>query len=168
VNANGMNATTTGRPRKLESVTFWSVLCAASEKSGAALPVCIVMRKLLLVENEGLRVKNTLCAASPAIGRRGSGNREAARIVQRGLVVSYAPHHARSGEDAGRRPQHPIEPESKGVNMKRFALMAALCLVSAVAQAKGVPFAVEPLQKAQELVKKDSSKHLLIFYTHER
>ena len=51
--------------------------------------------------------------------------------------------------------------------MKRLALMVALCLVSAVAQAKGVPFAVESLQKAQELVKKDASKHLLIFYTSE-
>lgn len=52
--------------------------------------------------------------------------------------------------------------------MKRFALMVALCLVSAVAQAKGVPFAVESLQKAQEIAKKDPSRHLLIFYTHER
>lgn len=51
--------------------------------------------------------------------------------------------------------------------MKRFALMVVLCLMSAVAQAKGVPFAVESLQKAQALAKKDSSKHMLIFYTSE-
>jgi hypothetical protein len=37
VNANGRNDTTVGRPRKLASVTFWSV-CEASVKSGAALP----------------------------------------------------------------------------------------------------------------------------------
>jgi len=38
VKANGMNVTTTGRPRKLARLTFWSV-CDASVKSGAALPV---------------------------------------------------------------------------------------------------------------------------------
>jgi len=33
--------------------------------------------------------------------------------------------------------------------MKRLALFAALCLVSVVVQAKGVPFALESLEKAQ-------------------
>jgi hypothetical protein len=51
--------------------------------------------------------------------------------------------------------------------MKRLLLMAALSLMSAFAYAKGVPFAVESLQKAQQIAKKDSAKHLLIFYTSE-
>src|SRR5262245_34349020 len=39
-----MNATTTGRPRKLASETFWSLLWAASVKSGAAAPALMSMR----------------------------------------------------------------------------------------------------------------------------
>jgi hypothetical protein len=49
--------------------------------------------------------------------------------------------------------------------MKRFAILIALCCMSALAQAKGVPFAVESFGKAQELSKKDGTKHVLVFYT---
>jgi hypothetical protein len=51
--------------------------------------------------------------------------------------------------------------------MKRYALLLALCFVSALAQAKGVPFAVESFQKAQQIAKQASGKHVLVFYTHE-
>jgi hypothetical protein len=51
--------------------------------------------------------------------------------------------------------------------MTRLALFAALCLASALAQAKGVPFALESLQKAQQVSKHDASKHVLVFYTSE-
>ncbi len=51
--------------------------------------------------------------------------------------------------------------------MKRLALILALCVVSTYAQAWGVPFAADSLQKAQESTRKDSSKHLLVFYTSE-
>ena len=51
--------------------------------------------------------------------------------------------------------------------MKRLALFAVLCLMSAVAQAKGVPFALESLEKAQQVSQKDTSKHVLVFYTSE-
>jgi hypothetical protein len=50
--------------------------------------------------------------------------------------------------------------------MKRFAILIALCCMSALAQAKGVPFAVESFGKAQEL-SKSGSKHTLVFYTAE-
>jgi hypothetical protein len=49
--------------------------------------------------------------------------------------------------------------------MKRLALLVMMCCVSALAQAKGVPFAVESFGKAQELSKKDGTKHVLVFYT---
>jgi hypothetical protein len=48
--------------------------------------------------------------------------------------------------------------------MKRFAILVALCCISVLAQAKGVPFAVESFGKAQEL-SKSGSKHTLVFYT---
>jgi hypothetical protein len=51
--------------------------------------------------------------------------------------------------------------------MKRFILLIALCLASAGVQAKGVPFAVESFQKAQQAVKQDASRHVLVFYTSE-
>jgi hypothetical protein len=51
--------------------------------------------------------------------------------------------------------------------MKRIAFLAALFLASAWAQAAGLPFAVESLQKAREVSAKDSSKHVLVFYTSE-
>ena len=50
--------------------------------------------------------------------------------------------------------------------MKRLALLVVLCCISVLAQAKGVPFAVESFGKAQEL-SKSSSKHALVFYTAE-
>ena len=50
--------------------------------------------------------------------------------------------------------------------MKRFALLVVMCCISALAQAKGVPFAVESFGKAQEL-SKSGSKHTLVFYTSE-
>ena len=51
--------------------------------------------------------------------------------------------------------------------MKRYAVLIALCLVSAVTQAKGLPYAVESLQKAQALSKQTGSKHVLVFYSSE-
>ena len=51
--------------------------------------------------------------------------------------------------------------------MKRYALLVALCLASAGVQAKGLPYAVESLQKAQQLSKQDASRHVLVFYTSE-
>jgi Pyruvate/2-oxoacid:ferredoxin oxidoreductase gamma subunit len=51
--------------------------------------------------------------------------------------------------------------------MKRFALLIAMFLVGAWAQAAGLPFAVESLKKAQEASSKDPSKHVLVFYTSE-
>ena len=51
--------------------------------------------------------------------------------------------------------------------MKRFALMAALFLFSNFAHAWGLPYAVDTLEKAQSIAKKDSAKHLLVFYTSE-
>ncbi len=50
--------------------------------------------------------------------------------------------------------------------MKRLALLVVMCCLSALAQAKGVPFAVESFGKAQEL-SKSGSKHTLVFYTAE-
>lgn len=51
--------------------------------------------------------------------------------------------------------------------MKRFALLVAMSLASAFAQAAGLPFAVESLQKAQQISKQDGTKHVLVFYTGE-
>jgi hypothetical protein len=51
--------------------------------------------------------------------------------------------------------------------MKRFILLIALCLASAGVQAKGVPNAVESFPKAQQLVKQDAARHVLVFYTSE-
>jgi len=51
--------------------------------------------------------------------------------------------------------------------MKRFALLVAILLASALAQAGGLPFAVESLQKAREISKNDGTKHVLVFYTSE-
>lgn len=51
--------------------------------------------------------------------------------------------------------------------MKRIALVVAMCVVSAYALAAGVPFAVKSLKAAQDLVKQDSSRHVLVFYTSE-
>ena len=51
--------------------------------------------------------------------------------------------------------------------MKRLILLAALCLFAAAVQAKGVPFAVESLDKAQSLAKQSAQKHVLVFYTSE-
>jgi hypothetical protein len=51
--------------------------------------------------------------------------------------------------------------------MRRFAFLVALLLASAWAQAAGLPFAVESLQKAKETSAQDPSKHVLVFYTSE-
>lgn len=51
--------------------------------------------------------------------------------------------------------------------MKRFALLVAMLLASAWAQAAGLPFAVESLKKAKEASAQDTSKHTLVFYTSE-
>lgn len=50
--------------------------------------------------------------------------------------------------------------------MRRLIFLAAIWLASAVAHAGGLPYAVESLQKAQELSGKDA-KHVLVFYTSE-
>jgi hypothetical protein len=51
--------------------------------------------------------------------------------------------------------------------MKRFVLLVAICLASALAQAGGLPYAVESLKKAQDLSAKNGAKHVLVFYTSE-
>jgi hypothetical protein len=51
--------------------------------------------------------------------------------------------------------------------MRRFALLAAMLLASAWAQAAGLPFAVESLKKAKEVSAQDPSRHVLVFYTSE-
>ena len=51
--------------------------------------------------------------------------------------------------------------------MKRFAVLAAMLLSVAGAQAAGLPFSVESFKKAQELSAQDPSKHVLVFYTSE-
>ena len=46
-------------------------------------------------------------------------------------------------------------------------LMAALLILcwSGLAQAYGLPYAVDSLEKAQALGRKDASRHVLVFYT---
>ena len=51
--------------------------------------------------------------------------------------------------------------------MKRLLVLIALCLASAGVQAKGVPFAMDSFQKAQQAVKQDASRHVLVFYTSD-
>ena len=51
--------------------------------------------------------------------------------------------------------------------MRKLVLLIALCLASALAQAQGLSYAVDSLQKAQQVVKQDSSRHILIFYSSE-
>lgn len=52
--------------------------------------------------------------------------------------------------------------------MKIHALVLAFCIaLPALAQAKGVPYAVGSFEKAQQSAKQDASKHVLVFYTHE-
>ena len=51
--------------------------------------------------------------------------------------------------------------------MKRYALLIALCLAAAAANAKGLPYAVDSLQKAQQVAKQDAGKHVLVFYSSE-
>ena len=51
--------------------------------------------------------------------------------------------------------------------MKRYVLAVMLCLIAGVAQAKGVPFAVKSLADAEAMAQKDSSKHVLVFFTSE-
>jgi hypothetical protein len=51
--------------------------------------------------------------------------------------------------------------------MKRSLAVVALCAFAAIAHAKGVPFAVESLEKAQQIVKQNSAKHVLVFFTSE-
>ena len=51
--------------------------------------------------------------------------------------------------------------------MRRFAVIAAMFLASAGAQAAGLPFAVESLKTAQAATAKDPAKHVLVFYTSE-
>jgi hypothetical protein len=52
-------------------------------------------------------------------------------------------------------------------SIRSCAAVIALCLAAAAAQAKGLPYAVESLQKAQQIAKQGASKHVLVFYTSE-
>ena len=51
--------------------------------------------------------------------------------------------------------------------VRRCAVVIALFLAAAAAHAKGLPYALESLQKAQQIAKQDASKHVLVFYTSE-
>jgi hypothetical protein len=51
--------------------------------------------------------------------------------------------------------------------MRSWIVAIALGLCAAVAQAKGVPFAVGSLEHAQQVAKQESSKHVLVFFTSE-
>ena len=49
--------------------------------------------------------------------------------------------------------------------MKRLAIASFLLALSALAQAAGLTYAVESLQKAQALAKQSAGRHVLVFYT---
>ena len=49
--------------------------------------------------------------------------------------------------------------------MKGLAGALLLIAVSGLAQAYGLKYAVESLEKAQSLAKQDTARHVLIFYT---
>jgi hypothetical protein len=51
--------------------------------------------------------------------------------------------------------------------VKGYLLAIVLCLASPLAGAKGVPFAMKSLQQAEEAVRQDSGKHVLVFFTSE-
>jgi hypothetical protein len=51
--------------------------------------------------------------------------------------------------------------------VKTYLFAIILALVSPIAAAKGVPFAVKSLQQAEEIARQDNGKHVLIFFTHE-
>lgn len=49
--------------------------------------------------------------------------------------------------------------------MKRLVVALLALAWSGLAQAYGVPFAVDSLQKAQALAQQNTSRHVLVFYT---
>lgn len=49
--------------------------------------------------------------------------------------------------------------------MKRLVVALMMLAWSGLAQAYGLPFAVDSLTKAQALSQQDASKHVLVFYT---
>jgi hypothetical protein len=49
--------------------------------------------------------------------------------------------------------------------MKRFAIALLMLGLAGLAEASGLPYAVESLQKAQALAKQDAARHVLVFYT---
>jgi hypothetical protein len=103
-----MNATTTGRPLKPARDTFWSELCAASAKSGAALPAWISMGVLLgiveLQEQHNIRRGAAKCSVQ---------RRRSARIMYRLLAtITMAPAHSQS---SGNSPQM-MKPSSAAHN----------------------------------------------------
>ena len=51
--------------------------------------------------------------------------------------------------------------------MTRLGIALLALVFSGLVQASGLPYRVESLTKAQALSAKDSSKHVLIFYTSE-
>lgn len=51
--------------------------------------------------------------------------------------------------------------------MKRILLLIATVAFSAIAQAGGLPYAVESFSKAQAISKEDAARHVLVFYTSE-
>jgi hypothetical protein len=49
--------------------------------------------------------------------------------------------------------------------MKRLAFLILAIAFGSAAYGAGLPFAVGSLDKAKEIAKQDTSKHVLIFYT---
>lgn len=49
--------------------------------------------------------------------------------------------------------------------MKRLVVALMMLAWSGLAQAYGLPFAVDSLKKAQALSQQDDSRHVLVFYT---
>jgi hypothetical protein len=49
--------------------------------------------------------------------------------------------------------------------MKRPVIALLALGLCGLAQAYGLPYAVESLQKAQALAKQDAARHVLVFYT---
>ena len=49
--------------------------------------------------------------------------------------------------------------------MKQFVVALLILCWSGLAQAYGLPYAVDSLEKAQAQTRKDASRHVLVFYT---
>jgi hypothetical protein len=51
--------------------------------------------------------------------------------------------------------------------MKQGLVALFLCLISATAAAKGLTFALPSLEQAEDVVRQDARKHVMVFFTHE-